>query len=171
MTADLRREALAGLETAIAALAPQVNSAEEEAALDLIRAGAARFAQQADQPAPGPGNFDTQRLQGLLDLTGPSMAGTLLRHLAEDLQRCRKLVVTGAAEDNWADLREGSHVLISLAGSVGAGTLHDMSLQLNSLADREDADQARALIPSLVAELDALIKLVRATKPPSGNAA
>ncbi|TAG29110.1 MAG: hypothetical protein EAZ40_02920, partial [Rhodobacterales bacterium] len=70
---------------------------------------------------------------------------------------------------DWDALREGSHILISLAGSAGALSLQTMAEALNTAAHAQDGAAAHALVPGLVAELDALIALVRATPVPTGG--
>jgi hypothetical protein len=109
VTADPRRAALADLDRAVAALAPHMVSADDQAALARLQTEVARL---CHPPAPAPlglGDFDPTRFQRLIDLTGPAMAGTLLAHLAEDLTRCRELALSGAANLDWDALREGSH--------------------------------------------------------------
>lgn len=67
------------------------------------------------------------------------MAIELLARLTEDLIATDTLE-TGAAVADWKRLREGSHALISLAGSVGALSLQSMSEDLNAVAHRQDRD-------------------------------
>jgi dihydrodipicolinate reductase len=170
MTADPRKAALADLGRALAALAPHLHSADDKATLARLTADVARLSRPAAPPSTGLRDFDPTRFQRLIDLTGPAMAGTLLAHLADDLTRCRTLATTGAKDENWEALRESSHILISLAGSVGALSLQAMAETLNTAAHAQDSTGTRALIPALVAELDALIALVQATPAPAGPA-
>jgi hypothetical protein len=170
VSATSRRAALAELDRAVAALAPYMVSADDVATLARLQTEVARL---RHPPAPAPlglSDFDPTRFQRLIDLTGPAMAGTLLLHLAEDLTRCRELALSGAETLDWDALREGSHILISLAGSAGALSLQAMAEALNTSAHAKDDASSRALVPGLVAELDALIALVRATPVPTGGA-
>ena len=114
-------------------------------------------------------DFDPARLGHLLDITGPDLAVELLARLTEDLTATRDLLETGAAEADWKHLREGSHVLISLSGSVGALSLQAMSEELNAIAHRQDRNALDALMPPLTGELATLIQLIRATRPPLGT--
>jgi hypothetical protein len=169
MTNASRQAALADLARAIAALAPHLDRPEDHGTLARLQAEVSRLMQPADPGPKGLKDFDPTRLQRLLDLTGPAMAGTLLLHLADDLARCRDLTLSGAAGENWGALRDGSHILISLAGSAGALSLQAMAEALNTAAHARDMGSAKSVIPSLVLELDALIALVRATPvPPTG---
>ncbi len=169
MTVDARKTALDDLFHAVSALAPHLHSADDQAILSRLRADVARLARPGFQSTPGLHDFDPTRFQRLIDLTGPALAGTLLLQLADDLGRCRTLALTGAEDLNWDALRESSHILISLAGSVGALSLQAMAETLNTAAHGQDATEARQLTPVLVAELDALIALVRATPAPDAG--
>jgi HPt (histidine-containing phosphotransfer) domain-containing protein len=171
VTADPRRAALAELDRAVAALAPHMVSADDQAALARLQTEVMRLCRPANPGALGLRDFDPTRFQRLIDLTGPAMAGTLLLHLADDLSRCRSLALSGAADQDWDALREGSHILISLAGSAGALSLQAMAEALNTAAHAQDDAASREVVPGLVAELDALIALVRATPVPAGGAA
>ena len=111
------------------------------------------------------------RLAHLLEITGPGLAPELLARLTEDLTATRDTLAFGAAETDWKRLREGSHVLISLSGSVGALSLQAMSESLNAIAHAQDRPALAALLPPLDAELAALIRLIRATRAPQGPAA
>ena len=169
MTADPRRAALADLGRAIAGLAQHLHSADDMATLSRLKAEVARLSRPAN-PTSGLHEFDPTRFQRLLDLAGPAMAGSLLAHLADDLARCRTLALTGSSDQNWDALRESSHILISLAGSVGALSLQGMAETLNTAAHAQEVTATSALIPALLSELDALIALVRATPAPKGSA-
>ena len=169
MTPAPRKAALADLERAIAALAPHLHSADDQATLSRLKAEVARLSRPTNPPT-GLQDFDPTRFQRLIDLAGPAMAGTLLVHLADDLARCRTLALSGSKDQNWDALRESSHILISLAGSVGALSLQAMAETLNTAAHAQEATATRALVPALAAELDALIALVQATPAPAGPA-
>ena len=93
-----------------------------------------------------------------------------LARLTEDLTSTRDLLETGANQTDWKSLREGSHVLISLSGSVGALSLQAMSESLNAIAHRQDSDALATLMPPLAEELVTLIQLSRAARSPDGIA-
>lgn len=161
--------ALAEVERALAALGPHLRSPEDMADLSQLQAATSRLARRALAPTPAAalGDFDPQRFQRLLELTGPSMAGALLTHLADDLTTCRSTTTAGAETQDWIALREGSHVLISLAGSVGALSLQGRAEALNGAAHMQDGGAVGLIMPDLLRELDALIDLVRSTPAPA----
>lgn len=168
---DQRAEALDDLNRAIAVLSLHLSTPDDLEALDRLQAAASQLRPRAVvSQTDGMRDFDPARFQRLLELAGPSMAGPLLTHLADDLGNCRTATRAGAERLDWDALREASHVLISLAGSVGALSLQALAEALNDAAHRQDGTTAQGtLLPSLLAELDALISLVRATPVPEGD--
>lgn len=167
--ADPIRGPLQDLRRAVEALRPHLPTTDQQAELSLIEAAVSRLS--APRPVPtGLADFDPARLETLFTITGPGLAPELLARLTEDLTATQDLLETGAASADWKRLREGSHVLISLAGSVGALSLQAMSESLNAIAHRQDDDALDALMPPLTAELVILIQLIRATRPPYGTA-
>ncbi|MBN8633258.1 MAG: hypothetical protein J0L76_20680 [Rhodobacterales bacterium] len=168
MPADPILAPLQGLRRAVEALRPYLETPDQQAELFLIEDAIERLSQPR-APA-GLGEFDPARLGHLLDITGPDLAVELLARLTEDLTATQDMLETGAETADWKLLREGSHVLISLSGSVGALSLQAMSENLNAIAHRQDRDALEALMPPLSSELVILIQLIRATRPPLGAA-
>ncbi|MFN6924696.1 MAG: hypothetical protein ACK4P8_03525 [Tabrizicola sp.] len=110
-----------------------------------------------------PGGFEAARLRHLLRLVGPEEAPALLAQLRLDLAGCAEGIARGAAGPDWDSLREASHVLISLAGSAGAVTLHEQAQALNVAAHARDPATLADLLPLLQADLAALIAVVDTT--------
>lgn len=164
--ADPRAEALADLRRAIHVLRLHLDTPDQQADLFLIEEAAARLSLPRPPVATGIADFDPSRLTHLLEITGPDLGPELLARLTEDLSSTRDGLVLGTEATDWKRLREASHVLISLSGSVGAISLQEMAESLNALAHRQDRDGLNTLMPPLSGELDALIRLVRATKAP-----
>lgn len=167
-SADPIRGPLQDLRRAVEVLRPHLLAADQQAELSLIEEALARLS--APRPMSiGLAEFDPTRLDNLFIITGPGLAAELLARLTEDLTATQDLLETGTASADWKRLREGSHVLISLAGSVGAISLQMMSETLNAIAHRQDEAALDALMPPLTAELVILIQLIRATRPPNGT--
>jgi hypothetical protein len=169
MTAGGKAQALANLRQAVDGLRPFIASADEQAAFFLIEETTARLAGPQEGPT-GLMDFDPARLSHLLQITGPDLAVELLARLTEDLTATETGILTGADSRNWKALREGSHVLISLSGSVGALSLQAMAENLNAIAHGQDQNALDRLMPTLAAELASLIRLIRGTRPPGGTA-
>lgn len=164
-----RTRALDGLRAAVAALRPHLTTPGQQADLLLIEETMERLAEPAPGGPTGLMDFDATRLSHLLEITGPDLAVELLARLTEDLLATQDTLDRGAAEADWKRLREGSHVLISLSGSVGALSLQSMAEGLNAIAHRQDLDGLASLMPPLGSELTSLIHLIRATQPPNGR--
>lgn len=165
--ADPRAGAVSALRRAIQSLRPHLETSEDQADLALIEAAAARLSQPRAAATLGIADFDPTLLAHLLQLTGPSVAPELLSRLTEDLTATQETLASGVREADWKLLREGSHVLISLSGSVGARSLQVMSENLNAIAHRQDTAALAGLMRPLDGELSALIRLIRATRAPT----
>lgn len=166
---DAKSRALESLRRAVEALRPHLTTPDQQANLFLIDEAAARLAEPVKAGGAGLMDFDASRLSHLLEITGPDLAVELLARLTEDLTETREKLDQGAAAGDWKRLREGSHVLISLSGSVGAMSLQTMAESLNAIAHRQESDALTTLMPPLRAELSSLIQLIRATQPPGGR--
>lgn len=90
--------------------------------------------------APDAEGFDPDKLLRLLDLAGTEVAGELLDRLAEDLATVDAVLSAAAPARDIAGLRAQTHVLISLAGAVGAERLQHLAEDLNAAAHAGDAE-------------------------------
>lgn len=170
LSADQVSGLLQNLRRAVDALRPHLGTPEQQAELYVIEDALARLSAPRSKSATGLADFDPSRLSHLLEITGPAVGPELLARLIEDLTTTQAVLESGADTQDWKQLREGSHVLISLSGSVGALSLQAMSENLNAAAHRQDAGAIDTLIPPLTVELVLLIQLIRATRPPEGAA-
>lgn len=164
-------QALAALYQAVAALRPYLDTAEQQSALAQIEEAAARIADPLAMAGSGLKEFDQSRLSHLLEITGPDLAAELLARLTEDLTATEAKLAQAVGDLDWKALREGSHVLISLSGSVGALSLQAMAERLNAIAHARDQAALDPLMPPLSGELAALIGLIRNTMPPEARSA
>jgi HPt (histidine-containing phosphotransfer) domain-containing protein len=164
-----KSRALANLRQAIDGVRPYLTTPDQLAALFLIEETSVRLAEPTLSDPIGLMDFDPTRLNHLLEITGPDLAVELLARLTEDLGATESVVIAGAASQDWKALREGSHVLISLSGSVGAISLQAMSEALNATAHSHDRDALDKLMPTLLSELSSLIRLIRDTRPPNAR--
>lgn len=98
-------------------------------------------AQVSSGDTPGGAAFDEAALLHLLGLAGPRDAQELLRRLTADLRSVAEgLIAALAARDSGA-LRQHSHVLIAVAGTIGAEGLARLARTINQAA-RSGADPA-----------------------------
>lgn len=163
-SATSRSEALSDLRQAVHAFSGFAETPAHRADLALIEEAIARLAAAASSAPVEIREFDPSRLAHLMDLTGPDLAQELLVRLTEDLAGVLEVVENERVAGDWKRLREATHVLISLSGSVGALSLQAMAEALNAAAHRQDQDASVAILPALTQELQALIAYVRATQ-------
>jgi hypothetical protein len=106
----------------------------------------------ADKAAPATASplTDEAALLRLLDLAGPAGAPALLDQIHADLQTVLSDVTTALSRGDRALLRSATHVLMALAGTVGAPRLHAAALAANLAAHAGDS---RALSPAATAGL------------------
>lgn len=104
------------------------------------------------------GLVDRTVFDKLMHLAGPDTAVDLLDRLAEDLLSVRTLLLANAGQHM---VRAQSHILIGLAGAVGADYLQTLAQHLNDAANTTDTASCCAIIARLTPPLDALIAFVR----------
>jgi two-component system, OmpR family, aerobic respiration control sensor histidine kinase ArcB len=109
-------------------------------------------------------SFDEQRFVALLDLAGPATALELAMRLDEDLTGVASaLRAAGVLQDRPA-IRAQSHVLLAIAGTVGANKLFELSERLNGLARGSDGTFISDLLAEIMLLLDQLIQRVRSAR-------
>ncbi len=139
------------LRTALASVERLEKAAD--AALGVTPAAGARAAQAA-----APEVLDPAPIRRLLQLAGPQDGAELLRRLDQDLEaaaaRLRGAIPGGLA----ADIRAATHVLVSLAGSVGGRATEARARALNAAVH----DGARP--EDLTVEGEALLSAVAALR-------
>lgn len=114
--------------------------------------------------APDTEGFDPEKLARLLDLAGAEVADELLERLAEDLETVAAVLADAAPARDIAALRAQTHVLISLAGAVGAVALQHLAEDLNAAAhaaEGADIDRLWTAAAPLLARLRAHVDGVR----------
>jgi HPt (histidine-containing phosphotransfer) domain-containing protein len=92
----------------------------------------------------------------LMSIAGPAAARELLDRLDDDLRRTESELAAGLARQDRTAIRSGTHVLIALAGAVGAERLQALAQTLNAMAHqngeigRAEAEEALDLLRRLV---------------------
>lgn len=105
---------------------------------------------------------DGRALADILALAGPDMAGRMLRQMQTDLQGVAGALGPALDGADWTTIRAQSHVLIALAGTIGAARLHALAIDLNIAAHDRDAARIAALGSPVMADLAALSALITA---------
>ncbi|WP_232520628.1 hypothetical protein [Rhodobacter sp. CZR27] len=112
------------------------------------------------EPASPPACIDEDRFSRLLEIAGPDTADELVDRLHLDLKHTRERLDEAMAAADWAEVRAQTHVLVSLAGTVGASELQRMAEALNGAAHLRDHDSAQAIRSELLGRLDGLLAFV-----------
>lgn len=107
--------------------------------------------------APGAADpvVDAAIYGALADAIGPDLMNELFEKVFADLSAARAELEAARAPRNTQAIRSASHILISVAGAVGAVRLQSMARSLNALA-HENAPLDAALT-GCVAEIDAVL--------------
>lgn len=98
--------------------------------------------------------FDTLHLDRLLALAGNEGGQELLIRLRQDFAAVRRGLQAGLETRDFALLRARTHVLISLAGAIGAQCLQDRATEINTAAHAGDMNIARLIGPRVIDRLD-----------------
>lgn len=103
------------------------------------------------------GEMDCNRFEALLQAAGPEGRAEFLTHLLQDLRSVARLLAQAEAERDAAEVRAQTHILISLAGAVGADRLQELAESLNATAHRGRLADAPALAATCLHALSVLI--------------
>lgn len=120
-----------------------------------------RSPSEATPPVAAPkGTLDRNRFEAILQAAGPSGRGELLNHLLQDLRSVQDSLQEAVKVNDTATTRAQSHILISLAGAIGADRLQNMAEALNAAAHKNRLSEAQSLVQSCDEALAALITQV-----------
>lgn len=158
-TTDPAAEA-AGLTAALARIDESRLDPDSRARLAEARGMAARLAARLcadDTPLR-----DRERYRRLLDLAGAEAAQELLQRLTEDLARVERGLARALAGPHPGEVRSETHVLIALAGAVGATPLQCLAEALNAAAHREAGDEIMRLGGTTLEQLSRLVHFIAA---------
>ncbi len=115
------------------------------------------------ESGPETGNapaFSTLHLDRLLALAGDENGAELLSRLTQDFRTVRTGVQAGLSEPDFALLRARTHVLISLAGAIGADQLQSMAETLNRAAHDRDSGRAAETGRQVVRQIGSVLELI-----------
>lgn len=97
-------------------------------------------------PAAAPGRLHLDRL---LALAGEDQGPELLQRLIADFTHVRDGLSESHIRNDFPTVRARTHILISLAGAIGATTLQDLAEQMNALAHRKDSGELHHIGPKV----------------------
>lgn len=99
-----------------------------------------------------------QTFRRLLQLAGPQTGADLLARLVQDLLAVQEGLIFAVTPVDWDALRAHSHVLVALAGAVGATPLQTLAEDLNRAANVQQAAVIPALMDKALPRLATLIE-------------
>lgn len=105
--------------------------------------------------------FDELRFMELLSLAGPAMARELAMRLDEDLTLVAQALILAERSADRQQLRSQSHILLAIAGTVGANQLCQMSGRLNGVVRAPEGGPFADLLAEIRVLLDRLIARIR----------
>lgn len=108
----------------------------------------------ADAPDLSRDQFDR-----LMAIAGPEHGAELLHRLTLDLESVLERLEAALPAPDWAELRAQTHILIALAGAIGAQRLQYMAEAVNGLSCA-DPPLLDRIMPPLFEQLRALIVFV-----------
>lgn len=129
--------------------------------VDILSLMDSRRARAAAAKPGGAAVIERMIYDGLVASIGAEAMGELLSRVETDLQTARADIAEAAAGADPDLMGSASHILISVAGTVGAVRLQRQAERLNRLADRGETDAAAALAEEALPELDLVINFVR----------
>ncbi len=104
---------------------------------------------------------DAKVFERLMLLAGPETARELLDQLLVDLGSAQAAIAGTSQQIDWNILRMQCHILVAVAGSVGATQVLRQAELLRAAAQHFDTDAAPRLMADLLQQLQALIAFVR----------
>lgn len=118
----------------------------------------------ADSDGHGDGmlEFDRARYRRLIEIAGVDSAQELIERLLSDLRQVERGLLRGLAEPSTAEIRAQTHVLVALAGAVGATGLQHLAEALNAAAHTEAPAEIAELGARTLAQLGQLSRFIAA---------
>jgi two-component system, OmpR family, aerobic respiration control sensor histidine kinase ArcB len=113
--------------------------------------------------------LDRARFDHLMEIAGPGAVRELLDRLGSDLRRAERSLFAGITARDRSVIRAETHVLIALAGAVGADRLMKLAETLNGSAHRRDDPARDALGSDTMAAVDRLINVVATERARLGD--
>ncbi len=115
------------------------------------------------QSAPTTGEaavIDQGIYDALADAIGSAAMGELLEKVGPDIQGARDRLERATGPVDPAEIRALTHILISVAGAIGAKPVQELAKQMNTAGHGNDAAAVETDAPRLLSEIDRLLAFV-----------
>ena len=116
-----------------------------------------------------PIEFRRETFDRLMEVAGPDAGRELLSRLSTDLSKAEHGLVAGLAATDLNTIRSETHVLIALAGAVGAERLSILAQSLNAKAHRRELANLGSLGQQCLSQIDRLIHFIGQEKANRGD--
>lgn len=117
----------------------------------------------AGDSALGEPEMEMQTYQNLADAIGPEAMRELLGKVLSDIEMSHITITQALRGTNYKAIRTATHVLISVAGAIGAVGLQRRATILNEAGNNLDEDTIRREGPQILAEIQRVLSFVNAT--------
>ncbi len=97
----------------------------------------------------------------LAEAIGPAAMTELLGKVDSDIQAARARLVQALDPVDLGEVRSVTHILISVAGAVGALPVQERARQMNAAGHRDDAAEIERDMQGLLGEIDRMLEYVR----------
>ena len=105
--------------------------------------------------------IDKNIYDALADAIGPASMAELRGKVIPDIQSARNRLVQARDPLDLAEIRSVTHILISVAGAIGAVRVQALAKQINSAGHQNDGAAVVQDIDALLGEIDRLLDHVR----------
>ncbi len=113
---------------------------------------------QGDTAAPA---IDQNIYDTLTEAIGPAAMTELLGKVNIDIQAARDRLLRAIDRIDLSEIRAVTHILISVAGAIGALPVQERARQMNVASHKEDAVAVELGIQGLLKEIDRMLEYVR----------
>lgn len=100
--------------------------------------------------------IDQTIYDALAEAIGPASMVELLGKVSPDIQAARDRLVVARDPLDLSEVRSVTHILISVAGAIGALPVQGLAKQINTAGHRDDAIAIERDMPGLLGEIDRL---------------
>jgi HPt (histidine-containing phosphotransfer) domain-containing protein len=111
-------------------------------------------------------------LRDILAIAGPETTLRILQQVGIDFTSVQSRLIPALAVCDWASIRAETHVLMSVAGTIGATQLQHLAQSANHAAHARSTTEIEALATDLRVELARMIDMITTHLPaPKGGPA
>lgn len=114
--------------------------------------------------------LDEAELSRLLAMAGPLDGKELMRRLIADISGVKAGMAESIMAGDRSAVRRHSHVLLAIAGTIGADRVYELARLINLCAKEEDCTVARPQATEILTGLDGLVQHLRAMAAELGMA-